>query len=609
MKEIIGTSNKYLRINLSSQTWEVYTISRKDRKDYLGGKGLALKIFHDLLKDKLKDLDPLSPDNIVIFAMGTILSTQAPCSARFETYSKSPLTNLLLGSSCGGPFGEACKTAGWDGVIVEGKSEQPVILKFGEDSVEFIPAEGFWGMGTSETERELKLSVREAAMTIGPAGENQSPMANIRSGHRFAGRGGLGAVMGSKNLKAIVARGYSHQIIPTNQVLFDNAVKTLKKYIHRSEFAMQYRLYGTNASVKYGIKSGFSPVRNFRDRYDVRTERTSGEEYARKYVTRSSSCKHCSINCGHKGHFKDGTIKQIPEYETNGMFGSNIENYDTDLIIEWNDLMNELGLDTISVGGTIAWAMEAAEKGILKSTLAFGKTDNIEQTIKDIAYREKDGKELAYGSRWLSNKYGGKDFAIQVKGMEIAAYDPRAGWGHALGYAVGNRGGDHLTSYLIGIEVLFPYIKPHTIQGKAKWTIFFEDLFAAMNSLQICQFTSYGFLTEYPVPKYIPLFLLRPVITWFPKLSQTLMNWNGLNQLFSGLTGIPLKQNDFIRAGCRINMLERKLNELMNNDQLKDSIPERFLKEKNTKFAGDQKTVPIDELILEYKRLRLKSKE
>ena len=145
MKPIHGTNNKYLRINLSNQTWSSYPINYEDRKNYLGGKGLALKIFHDLLGHKMATLDPLGDDNVLIFAMGTILSSQAPCSARFEVYTKSPLTGLLFGSSCGGPFGEACKTSGWDGVIIEGKSTKPTVLKFGEESVEFIAADNIWG--------------------------------------------------------------------------------------------------------------------------------------------------------------------------------------------------------------------------------------------------------------------------------------------------------------------------------------------------------------------------------------------------------------------------------------------------------------------------------
>lgn len=604
MKNVQGTNNKFLKINLSDQSWSVYEISKEDRKNFLGGKGLALKIYYDHLKDRLADIDALGEENLLIFAMGTILSTGAPCSARFEVYAKSPLTGLLLGSSCGGPFGEACKTAGWDGVIMIGRSERPVVINFNQDSVQFVDATDLWGMDTDELNEALSLTAREASAVIGPAGEKGVLMANIKSGHRFAGRGGLGAVMGSKNVKAVVARGFSHKMIPNNPVGFTKAVKKLKKYIQRSEYLQQYRLYGTNTGVRLGIKSGFSPVHNFRDRYHPEVEKTSGEAMAERYTTRSSSCRHCSINCGHKGHFKDGKLHQIPEYETNGMFGSNIDNYDTDLIIEWNDLMNRLGMDTISVGGTIAWAMEAAEKGLRKSELKFGKTDNIGQIISDIAYRRGEGAELAMGSRWMSEKYGGEDFAIQVKGLEMAAYDPRSAWGQGLGYAVANRGGCHLGSYMVGMEIVFSYMNPLSLRGKAHWTVFYEDLFAAINSLQICQFTAYGILPEYPIPKYIPLFLMRPIVAFFPDLSQLLMNWSGLNLLFSALTGIRVSQKGFMKAGERVNKLERWMDFQMNPEGMTDNLPGRFLKEEHTKYPGKNTTVPLDNLIAKYYKLR-----
>ncbi len=593
-----------MKVNLTNQSWSPYIIQDTDRKAYLGGKGLAMKIYYDHLKDHLSDINPLGEENLLIFAMGTILSTGAPCSARFEVYARSPLTGLLLGSSCGGPFGEACKTAGWDGVILEGKSPKPIVLKFTHDKVDFVDAAELWGKTTDDTIDGLNLTFRQEAAVIGPAGENLVPMASIKSGHRFAGRGGLGAVMGSKNLKAIVALGYSHKMIPHDQGAFDQAVRQLKKYIHRSNFLHKYRLYGTNTNVKPGFKSGFSPVHNFRDRYHQSLDQTSGEAMADRYQTRSSSCRHCSINCGHKGHFKDGKLHQIPEYETNGMFGSNIDNYNTDLIIEWNDLMNQLGLDTISAGGTIAWAMEAAEKGIRKSELAFGKTTNIAHILSDMAYRRGEGVELANGSRWLSDKYGGKEFAIQVKGLEIAAYDPRAGWGHGLGYAVANKGGCHLVSYMIGMEVIFPYLKALSTTGKASWTIFYEDLYAAMNSLQICQFTGYGILAEYPIPKYVPAFLMRPVAALFPGLGKSLMNWAGLSKLFSSLTGIQLSQRGLIKAGERINKMERQINMEMNPEGVTDTLPDRFLTEAKTQYPGANTVVPLDKLLRQYYRLR-----
>ncbi|MDC7239317.1 MAG: aldehyde ferredoxin oxidoreductase C-terminal domain-containing protein, partial [Spirochaetales bacterium] len=508
---------RYLDINLADQSWSVYDVSPEDLAAYIGGKGLALKIYHDRLpKEKLKDADPLGPDNLLIFSMGVMLGTGAPCTARFEVLTRSPLTGLMVGSSCGGPFGEACKTAGWDGVIISGAADSPVTLRIDRDGASFESAAELWGQGTHKVQDSLKLTVKEGAAVIGPAGENRVLYANICSGHRFAGRGGVGAVMGSKNLKAIVARGKEVLNKPALPLRFEATVKRARKYILRNNMTRSYRYYGTNVNVNIGMEKGFAPVRNFRDRSHPDVQKNSGELMAEKYSTRHSSCRHCSVLCGHKGRYPDGKMRQIPEYETTGMFGSNIENYDPDLIGRWNEVMNELGMDTISAGGTIAWAMEAGEKGLRETELAFGKTDNIEQTLRDIAQMKGEGAELALGSRLLSRRYGGEDFAIQVKGIEVAAYDPRSSWGHGLGYAVHNKGGCHLGSYMIAMEQLLGYMPPHTAMGKADWVVFLEDLYTGVNSLQVCLFSVFGIMTEPVIPRFLPKFVLKAATITLP---------------------------------------------------------------------------------------------
>ena len=234
MKEIIGTSNKYLDINLTDKTWKTHQASQDDLKNYLGGKGLGIKIFYDRLKDKLGDLDALGPDNLLIFSNGVLLTTGAPCSARFEVITKSPLTGYMVASSCGGPFGEANKTAGWDGIIISGRAAKPTVIRLDDQEVVFEDAGDLWGAKTHETQERLRLGPKEAAAVIGPAGENKVLFANICSGHRFAGRGGVGAVMGAKNLKAIVARGKEYRCIPVNREKFDKTLKKAKKHIARS---------------------------------------------------------------------------------------------------------------------------------------------------------------------------------------------------------------------------------------------------------------------------------------------------------------------------------------------------------------------------------------
>ncbi|MBI9108353.1 MAG: aldehyde ferredoxin oxidoreductase family protein [Spirochaetales bacterium] len=604
MRVIKGTSNRYLDIDLSRQSWTVFSPEAGDLSVYLGGKGLGLKIFNDRFAGRLGGVDPLGEENLLIFSMGVMLTSGAPCTGRFEVLTRSPLTNLMLASSCGGYFGEACKTAGWDGLIISGRSEQPVTIRIDEDGVSFHDARELWGQGTHEVQQSLALSPREGAAVIGPAGENLVRYASICSGHRFAGRGGAGAVMGAKNLKAVVARGKSVRYEPMLPEKFERTNKKARKYIVRNSMTKGYRAFGTNVNVRLGIKAGFSPVRNFRDRYNPETEKTSGEAMAERYSTRHSACRHCSVLCGHKGHYPDGKIRQIPEYETTGMFGSNIENYNPDLIGEWNELMNELGLDTISAGGTIAWAMEAAEKGLRKSELSFGRTQNIAGILEDIALRAGEGDELAEGSMRLSRKYGGTDFAMHVKGLECAAYDPRASWGHGLGYAVYNKGGCHLGSYMISLEQLMGYMPPHTTLGKADWVVFMEDLFSSVNSLQVCLFSVFGILTEPPIPKYLPRPVLKVATISMPKVAMALMDWSILSNYFWSVTGIKMNKWDFLKAGERINKLERWMNVQMGLKPSDDTLPGRFTKEKDTAYKGKNTVVPIEKMVRQYYRKR-----
>ncbi|WP_168203257.1 aldehyde ferredoxin oxidoreductase family protein [Oceanispirochaeta crateris] len=605
MRVIKGTSNRYLDIDLTTETWSVYTVTTEDLTSYLGGKGLALKIFYDrFAKEELAGIDPFGPENIIIFSMGVMLSSGASCTGRFEVLTKSPQTGLIVGSSCGGYFGEACKTAGWDGVIISGRAEGPLCLRIAKDGVQFEPAHHLWGQGTHEVQESLELTPKEGAAVIGPAGENRVLYANICSGHRFAGRGGIGAVMGAKNLKAIVARGKEVKYEPVLQKQFSDTVRKAKKYILRNQMSHRMRLYGTNANTRPGIQHGFSPVRNFRDRFHPDTEQISGEAMAEKYTTRHSTCRHCSILCGHKGHYPDGVFRQIPEYETAGMFGSNIHNFDSDLIGRWNEVLNELGMDTISAGGTIAWAMEAGEKGLRETELQFGRTDNIEAVLRQIASGKGAEAELAKGSKILSEQYGGQEFAIHVKGIEIAAYDPRAAWGQGLSYAVHNKGGCHLGSYLIGLEQLMGYMPPHTTLGKADWVIFMEDIYSGVNSLQLCQFTIYGILTEPVIPKYLPRFLLKIATITLPKIAMSLMNWSLLSRFFWSITGIRMNKWQFLKAGERINKLERWMDVQMGLKAADDTLPARFLKEKETAYTGKNTVVPIEKMVTQYHRKR-----
>lgn len=598
-ENILGTNNKILEINLSSGEHRIIKISNEDRKMYLGGKGLGLKLLSERLKP---GTDPLSPENVLIINTGLYMSTGVPCSARFNAVTKSPLTEIIVSSSCGGPFGMALKTAGYDGLILQGKAKNPCVIDI-NDNLEIKDAKALWGKDTAETQEALDLPKAAGALVIGPAGENKVLYACAVSGHRFLGRGGIGAVLGSKNVKAIVAHGKKIKITPVDKPALDKIKKRGTKYINQNEItSVNYRKYGTNSHVLRCNASGILPVRNFTRGSHPEAEKVSGELYAQKYTKKYSTCKPCTILCGHAGEFS-GHMMQIPEYESTGLLGPNIEIFDPELIAKVNDICGKVGVDTISTGGVLAWAMEATEKGLIESNLKFGKGDNLEQTIYDIANRKGLGDDLANGSRKLAEKFGGIEFAIQVKGMELAAYDPRGAWGQGLSYAVANRGGCHLSAPVFSMEGLLHYLKPHTTIAKAVYTDYFENMYAAVNSMHACQFTSFAYMLEPFVVKNTPKFLLNLTMQYLPKIALMLMDISVYSKSFEAITGIKLSQKQMLQTGKRIHILERYLNTLEGIDKKADTLPARLLKEGRTSDKK-QHVVPLEKMLRSYYKIK-----
>jgi aldehyde:ferredoxin oxidoreductase len=595
MKEISGTSGRVAIADLNSGEVRVERIPEAYRRDYIGGKGLALKYFMEMRGDRISGIDPLGEDNLLCFFAGVMTGTGAVCSARFSGLTLSPLTGLMVHASCGGPFGSALKTAGYDGLIITGKASSPVVLELGDpelDAGKLSDGSFLFGMGCGETQERLKLGKGDGALVIGPAGEHLVRYANIASGHRYLGRGGMGAVMGAKNLKAVVARGGSYEVKVADPRLFASVKKRSIKYINRNPFTLGYRKYGTAFNLRPGIAAGFLPVRNFRDRTDPRADVFSGEAMAERYNTKPSTCRPCTILCGHKGTYPDGKVRQIPEYETVGLMGPNLDIWDPDIVGVWNETANRLGMDTITLGATLSWAMEAAEKGLRPSRISFGDTDAIGAIIEDIAFRRGEGDELAEGSRNLSEKYGGTDYAIHVKGMELAAYDPRAAWGQGLNYAVANRGGCHLNAFPIGLEVIFGFLSPLSKRAKAKWVDYFENVYTAVNSLQTCQFSASAYVLEPFIAKRTPKPLLGLAMTWLPRLSRLGLDWSVFSDYYQSITGIPTSSRRLLLCGRRVHILERHMNTLRGVSVDDDRLPERFLR------GG----MPIASMVQEYYR-------
>jgi len=600
MGEIIkGTSNKVLEVNLTKKTFVISTISQSDRKLYLGGKGLALKLLFDRQTPKT---DAFSPDNCLVFETGVLIGTNAPCSARFSAVTKSPLTNTFFHSSCGGPFGMALKTSGWDSLIIKGKADSPIFLVIDKFGVEFKDAKHLWGKTTTETEK-LIANEGEGSVIIGPAGENLVRFANMKSGYRFLGRGGLGAVAGSKNLKAIVAKGKEFKIEPVNKQKFKKVRNKFNKYLWQNPVTSKnYRKFGTSSHVLMSNKENILPVLNFKDGSHKNANKIAGEAYFQKYKFKHHTCKPCSILCGHKAEINN-TDMAIPEYETIGLLGSNLGIFNPEKIAEFNKICGELGLDTISAGGTLAFAMELKEKGIFDFRIGFSEEEKVADYLQQIAYKKGAGKELAEGTKILSEKYGGKKFAINVKGLEVAAYDPRGSFGHGLSLAVANRGGCHLSASMFVLEAFFNLSSKYKTKGKGEAVKFFENVYAALNSLHICQFTAYGAFFEPPLLKYTPFPLLKFFTDNFPKLALNLMDISVYPKLWSSITGISLSTAKFKKAGERIHILERYMNTREGITRKDDTLPERFLKE-SRKSDNENKTVPLDKMLDNYYKVR-----
>lgn len=597
--EIIGTNNKGLLINLTNKSYEEFIIKEEERKKFLGAKGLAIKYLAKYLD---LQCDPLSSSNILAIFTGAMLGTRAPCTARFAAATKSPLTKILVSSSCGGSFGEQLKKAGYDGLLITGKANSPMYLSITAYGVEFLDADHLWGKNIKETQ-DLFRDKSTSSICIGKAGENKVLYANVASDRRFFGRGGIGAVMGAKNLKVVVAKGLKVKIVPKNQKEFTKIRKKALDQINTNEMTSEkYRTYGTNTNVKLCQETKILPVKNFTKGASPDAKNIYGEAFVEEYEQKNASCKYCPILCGHKAKI-NSEVYHIPEYETTSLIGSNLEIFNKKTISEWNDLCSELGMDTISTGNVLGFVMEATEKELMETNLSFGSEEHVADMIIKIANREGMGDDLANGTKWLSEKYGGSDFAIQVKGLEMAGYDPRGAWGQGLSYAVANRGACHLSGVVMVLESFFKMVKGESIRAKPELVCFMENLNSALNSLQMCVFSSMALLMEPFVVKYTPKPLLKFFMTYLPSIALKFIDLSTYCKLYQSVTGINLSQKQLLKAGERVHVLERYLNNLMGIRKQDDTLPLRLLKE-GRETDPDKHVVPLEQMIDDYYQIR-----
>lgn len=598
MEQISGFSNSVLCVDVTRRTWSIETINEKERKHYLGGKGLGLKLLYDKMPP---GLDPLGAENILAVMPGVMTATDAPCSERFTVISKSPLTGIMVTSSCGGPFGVQLRAAGYDGLIIKGKSDKRCIIYFDHESVEFRDARDVWGLDTIETQRFLAKD-DETALVIGPAGENLVRFANIASGSQFFGRGGLGAVMGSKNIKAIIAGKGKFRITPARPERFKQLVKKAAGLIGKDEVASTMEKFGTAVNLQRINRAGLLPVWNYFLGHHDQAFRISGEMIHGKHRATQNACLSCNIRCGHNGRFKIGTVP-VPEYETLVMLGSNIGIFDREYIVALVDICNRLGMDTISVGGVLAWVMEATEKGYVKTDLAFGLPYGIGESLENIAFLKGLGQDMALGTRGLSEKYGGQEFAMHVKGLEMDGYDPRGAFGQGLAYAVANPGGCHQSAFLLAFEVQLNLLRPDTWRAKPVFVKFTEDLICAVNALQLCRLSMYPFLMGSCFIKYMPRFLLRFLMNNFSGGTLKIMCASLYANFFSAVTGMDMSGRELLEAGERIHILERLMNTREGISRKDDTLPDRMLFECMQDDPAE-KTVPLEQMLDKYYKKR-----
>lgn len=550
-----GYAGKLLRIDLGNRTIKTEELDVETAQRFIGGRGLATKFLMDEMDPAV---DALSPANKLIFVTGPLTGTNTPTGGRYMVVTKSPLSGTVACSNSGGFWGAELKFAGYDLIIFEGKATSPVYVSIADDQVAIHDAAHLWGKVVSETTHALEKVHGEKAKvaTIGPAGENLSKIACIMNDlGRAAGRSGVGAVMGSKNLKAIVVRGTGKVGVAQPDQLKEAASTCMKKIRENGVTGQGLPTYGTAVLVNIINENGVYPTRNFQFGTFARADETSGETIAEKYLKKKDPCFRCPIACGRYCEVDD--VKGAgPEYETVWAYGADCGVSELPDIIKANFWCNEMGLDTISAGATIAAAMELYQRGYLKPEdleggpeLTWGNGQAIIEWTKRMGAPTGLGAKMAQGSYRLCDMYGAPELAMTVKKLELPAYDPRGIQGHGVQYATSNRGGCHVRGYMISPEILGvpEKLDRFALEGKPAWVKTFQDFTAAIDSSGLCLFTSFA------------------------------MSADDYAALVNAVAGTGFTGTSFIQAGERTWNLERLFN--LRAGVEADTLPRRLLEQ------------------------------
>lgn len=564
----MGYMGKILRVDLEKGKTEIEPLDGDRTKAFIGGRGLGISY---LLEEVNPECDPLSPENRLIMMTGPLTGTGAPTGSRYMVMTKSPLTGALTCSNSGGQFPMMLKRTGIDGIIFKGSSSEPVYLWVEDNRAELRSAKHIWGKDTHQTTDQLIQETHKEARVacIGPAGENGVLFASIMNEKdRAAGRSGVGTVMGSKGLKAVVVKG-TQKIPLRNEDAFRSVVK---EYLGRFKEATKKQplplyTYGTAITIVGTQNVGVLPTRNFQQGTFEDWEKIGGEALTERYLVKPKACFSCPIACGRVTKIPDGPYQgegEGPEYETVYALGSNCGINDLAALTKANYICNEMGMDTISMGATIASAMEMFEKGILNESdigqpLPFGDSDGLIEMCQKTAYREGFGHDLALGSLRLTQKHGHPELAIVAKGQEFAGYDPRGEKGMGLAYATSNIGASHMRGDPAYIEILgVPMlIDPLTWEDKPKLVKEWQDVFAVIDSAGLCVFFS---MRNYVTPTRD----IKP---------------EGILRLLNESTGADYDMEMLLQAGERIFNAERIFLVRAGFGAKDDSLPTRIVKE------------------------------
>ena len=606
---IKGYAGRILDVDLGTRTFAFRPLDEAIAKLYLGGKGYGTRLLYDLTP---AGISALGPENPLIFATGPLNGSLAPQSNRFAVICKSPLTGGIGSAACGGSFAYGLKKAGIDVLVVRNQSTTPLRLEIDgdQDSVLFHDASDLWGKGTGATQEALGRGRNHAV--IGPAGENLVLYAGIVSDERIAGRTGVGAVMGSKHLKAVSVTG-TRKLEMEDEAAFKDYTKWLRRYFKgHPVLGEKLRRHGTMGIVNTTNARNILPTRNFKYGHHNDAMDVSGE-YLEDHglVGVKSSCIHCPVACGRDVSVDGVGRVKGPEYETAALLGTNLDIPDLRWVNEWNYLADELGMDSISLGVTLGFAMELQERGLLQAGLAFGDATGISAMIQDIAHRRGLGNDLADGVKRMSQKFGGEDCAMHVKGLELSAYDPRGSYAQGVEYATTNRGGCHVQGASMYFESTGPLtIDPQSLNLKAEIPVVQQNLACAINSMVLCIFTTYGMIPGAVHAMNPNSFLYRTVATLFEhsgpmyrlltKLKLRPLTW--FEKWLTQVTGQTFTSGHLQEIGERIFNLERMYNLREGLTGADDTLPHRMLHEST--FSHLEGGHPLDQLLPRYYEIR-----